>query len=145
MTMTMKIVVGVDGSEPAHRALEWCASHAPALDAEVIAVHAIEMPVITDATTFAFSFPQLSLADRERMHEVVEKTWCEPLTKAGVRFRAVVVEGNPSLVIMETAKSEGAELIVTGRRGRGAFTEFLLGSTSNALTHLADRPLVIIP
>jgi nucleotide-binding universal stress UspA family protein len=46
---------------------------------------------------------------------------------------------------MEFARKANADLIVTGRRGRGGFTELLLGSTSHALTHHADRPLVIVP
>jgi nucleotide-binding universal stress UspA family protein len=34
-----KIIVGVDGSEHSIRALQWCATHAAELDAEVVAVH----------------------------------------------------------------------------------------------------------
>jgi nucleotide-binding universal stress UspA family protein len=33
-----KIIVGVDGSEHSIRALQWCATHAAELDAEVVAV-----------------------------------------------------------------------------------------------------------
>src|SRR4051794_533829 len=42
---TRRIVVGVDGSDHSLRAVKWCAEYAQLLDAEVIAVHAIDMPV----------------------------------------------------------------------------------------------------
>ena len=38
-----------------------------------------------------------------------------------------------------------ADLVVTGKRGRGGFAELLLGSTSHVLSHHLDRPLVIVP
>ena len=43
--MNMKIVVGVDGSEPSQRAVEWCATYAKALGAEVVAVHVVDAPL----------------------------------------------------------------------------------------------------
>jgi nucleotide-binding universal stress UspA family protein len=46
---------------------------------------------------------------------------------------------------MQAARSEGAELVVTGRHGRGGFAELVLGSTSHELSHHLDRPLVIVP
>jgi nucleotide-binding universal stress UspA family protein len=39
-----KMLVGVDGSDHSIRAVTWCAGHAAALDAEVIPVHAIDLP-----------------------------------------------------------------------------------------------------
>jgi nucleotide-binding universal stress UspA family protein len=41
----MKIIVGVDGSPSSARAVEWCAAHAAALQAEVVAVDSIQMPL----------------------------------------------------------------------------------------------------
>jgi nucleotide-binding universal stress UspA family protein len=143
--MTVKIVVGVDGSVEAGRALQWCARYARPLDAEVVAVHAIDMPVIVSPMTTAIPIPQFSEVDRKHLEKIVTHEWCEPLAAADVPFRVVMVEANPALAIMETAKAENADLVVTGRRGRGGFAELLLGSTTNALTHHLNRPLVIIP
>jgi len=143
----MKIVVGVDGSEPSQRALEWCATFAQPLGAEVIAVHAIEIPLIVTpaATVFPVRIPQFSPAEREELQDVVTTDWCAPLQKAAVAFRAVLVDGDPAQVLMQVAKDEDADLVVTGKRGRGGFTELILGSTSHALSHHLNRPLVIVP
>jgi nucleotide-binding universal stress UspA family protein len=143
--MNVKIVVGVDGSEDASRALRWCAKYAKALDAEIVAVHAIDMPILVSPMTVAIPIPQFSEIDLEHLRKVVTEDWCEPLGKAEIPFRVVLMETDPAIAIMETAKTENADLVVTGRRGRGGFAELVLGSTTYALTHHLNRPLVIIP
>jgi Universal stress protein UspA and related nucleotide-binding proteins len=143
--MKMKIVVGVDGSQQANRAVEWCADHAGALDAEVVAVHAIDIPFYVSPTTATLPNPPLSPEDRAELLEHVTTVWCAPLAKATVPFRVVLRDSDPALAIMQVAKTEQADLVVAGRRGRGGFAELVLGSTTYALTHHLDRPLVIVP
>jgi nucleotide-binding universal stress UspA family protein len=142
---TSKMVVGLDGSEASTRAVAWCAEHAAHLGSEVVVVHAIDLPILPGVGFSYMPVPSLTAAQHEELRDVVSLDWCKPLADAGVRYRVVLVEGTPAEVIMETARAEGAELIVTGRRGRGGFVELILGSTSHALTHLADRPLVVVP
>jgi nucleotide-binding universal stress UspA family protein len=141
----MKILVGVDGSEPSRRAVEWCAEHGPALDAEVVAVHAVDLPVVVSPISPGFSLPRFEPADREELTRIVTEDWCAPLARASVPFRVTVRDGAPALSMMQAAKDEDADLVVTGSRGRGGFSELLLGSTSHALSHHLGRPLLIIP
>ena len=136
----MKIVVGVDGSEHSLRAIAWCAKYAERLDAEVIAVHTIELSVY--ASTEGYVVPDYSPEEREKLRRVLVEQWCEPLVRAKVPVRPVLTEGHPANVIRETADAENADLVVVGRRGRGGFTELLLGSTSHQLSHHVGRPLV---
>ena len=145
--MPKKIVVGIDGSEHSLRAVEWCAAHANALGAEVVAVHAIDIPVIVAPATMSFPIPvpQISAADREDLRDIATREWCAALDKASVPFRVVLADGDPPLVIMQVAKQEAADLVVTGKRGRGGFAELILGSTTHVLSHHLDRPLVIVP
>ena len=142
--MKMKIIVGVDGSQPANRAMEWCAKYARALDAEVVAVHAIDIPFYVPATIPSAPPPPLSSEDRAALHEHIATVWCAPLAKATVPFRVVLMDSDPALAIMQAAKTEQADLVVAGRRGRGGFAELVLGSTTYALTHHLARPLVIV-
>jgi nucleotide-binding universal stress UspA family protein len=146
--MTTRIVLGMDESEHAARAMRWCADHAGALDAEVVVVHALDI-----AYVFGFGSP-LGLApppppySAERIAEfrdIIARDWCKPLADAGVTFRVVVTEARPADLVWRTAKAEGAELIVCGRRGRGGVAEFILGSVSHELSHHVDVPLVIVP
>lgn len=50
--MSRRIVVGVDGSPHASAALQWGLSHAKALEAEVTAVLAWQMPFLSRPGTF---------------------------------------------------------------------------------------------
>ena len=143
--MRTKIVVGVDGSDPSRRAIEWCAAYAPALDAEVIVVHALELPTYTGIAQPYIWLPALTSEQREACRDVATRDWAKPLADAGVQFRVVVNDGDPAPTIMEVARTEDAAFVVTGRRGLGGFKELLLGSTSHHLSHHLDRPLVIVP
>jgi nucleotide-binding universal stress UspA family protein len=140
----MKIVVGTDGSDASLRAVAWCAKYAGRLGAEVIAVHAIELPVYPSATGL-FPAPAYSPEDHDKLRRVLEEQWCGALASAKVAFRSVLAEGYPANLIRETAEAEDADLVVVGRRGLGGFKELVLGSVSHQLSHHVDRPLVIIP
>jgi nucleotide-binding universal stress UspA family protein len=142
----MKIIVAVDGSEHSLRAVAWCATYAEKLGAEVIAVHAVELPVYA-ASGMGFSPMPIVFTpeEEEQLRQVLADQWCEPLARMNVTFKAVVIEGYPSNVICALADAEDADLVVVGRRGRGGFAEMVLGSTSHQLAHHVGRPLVIVP
>jgi len=139
------IVVGVDGSKHSEQALRWCADHAPGFDAEVVVVHVIEQPIY--AGNIYPMIPPIPMSDVQRadLHDVVTRDWCKPLADAGIPHRIVLVDGYPAEAIMQTATHEHADLVVTGRRGRGGFAELLLGSTSHTLSHHCTCPVVIVP
>ena len=140
----MKIIVGVDGSSSAARAIEWCASYAGAMHAEVVAVFSIEMPTYAASGFGYLPIPVPSEPDREAIGVAMQE-WCAPLARAKVPFEVVVMDGAPAPAIMAIADREQADLVVTGRRGHGGFAGLLLGSTSNQLAHHVGRPLVIVP
>jgi nucleotide-binding universal stress UspA family protein len=142
--VAMKIVVGVDGSDPACRALEWCVAHANALEGDVVVVHAIDLPIVVAPLTTYIPMQSFSEVDHEAVEELVQ-SWCKPLTDAAIPFRVELKQGDAAFAIMEVANAEDADLVITGRRGRGGFAELLLGGTSYALTHHLNRPLLIIP
>ena len=59
-----------------------------------------------------------------------------------VEVRRVLAQDRPVRVIAQL--SEQASLIVVGNRGRGGFKGMLLGSTSYALVHTADCPVLVV-
>lgn len=145
-----RIVVGVDGSDGATRAVMWSARLARATGAEVVAAHAIESPVFLDGFPLVTGTIPTESWDvawkewREHTRELLEQRWCRPLAAAGVRYRAEMIEGGPKALI-ELAESEDADAIVVGRRGRGGFAELVLGSFSHHLVHHSHRPVIVVP
>lgn len=141
---TRRIVVGVDGSAGSAAAVRWCASFASALDAEVVAVHAVDFPLYP-VPPLAFTPPPPDAEWRTALRETLDDKWCAPLREAGVRYRAVVVEGAPAIAALDSVTAEEAELLVVGRRGHGGFAGLVLGSVADYVAHHATVPVVIVP
>lgn len=138
------IVLGMDGSDGAARAMEWTIPIARALDAEVIALYVFEFPVFPVAP---LAIPAV-LEDedlRKATQVALEGEWCRPLQEAKVTYHPRLVDGSPAHMLDTIAVSEGATMIVVGARGRGGFRELLLGSVGHSLTHHARVPVVIVP
>jgi nucleotide-binding universal stress UspA family protein len=56
-----------------------------------------------------------------------------------------ILDGDPRHIIIAEAESEGADLIVIGKRGRNRIQEFLLGSTAEAIARDAQCPVLVVP
>ena len=138
--MIKTIVVGVDGTEGSHRALEWTVGRAVELHAEVVAVFA--MP---PASEFVMSIPPLPAEAVHDLRQHFEQHWLRPLHDAGVAYRSYVVEQSASHALVHFAEREHADLVVLGAHGHGGFAARLLGSTSYSVSHAAPCPVVIIP
>ena len=135
-----RILVGVDGSDYAQRALAWAIELATALDAEVVAVHALGL------LERLGSGPPVPVAGhRSEVVERFERDWCHLLDGAGVRSQRLVHDGNPVSVVLATAAELDVDLIVIGARGVGGLPEQLLGSTSHQVAERATQPVVIVP
>jgi nucleotide-binding universal stress UspA family protein len=139
----MRIVVGVDGSNAGKHALEWTARMAKTMRAEVVAVHALDLPVALP-DPYAIPF-YLDEKWRAGLRSDFENKWCRPLKTAKVPYRAVLEDGRPASVLLDVAQREKAELIVVGRRGRGEVAELLLGSVSHEVVLHSKRPVLLVP
>jgi nucleotide-binding universal stress UspA family protein len=142
---TRRIVVGVDGSIGAAAAVAWCAGMAPLLDADLVAVHAIETSDFAAPRSSSPIYPFPDDASREHLRTECEKVWCEALDAAGIEFRVVLLETAAAAALLAVADDVDADMIVVGRRGQGGFEELLLGSAPNQVAHHARRPVVIVP
>jgi nucleotide-binding universal stress UspA family protein len=134
-----RVVVGVDGSEHAARALAWAAGLAGETGAEVVAVHIASLLVRTEAGLAP------SLPEHDRLHAELNGPWTEPLRRAGVPHRCRLEDGNPVMKLLEVADEEDADFVVVGSRGSGGFSELHLGSTSHQVALYSHRPVVIVP
>lgn len=134
------VVVGVDGSANAQRALEWAIALAEPLGARVVAVHALGLlDRLHDARV-------PTAPNRPAIVAQFEQEWCAPLAAAGVDGACVADDGTPADVILRVAQEHGADVIVVGARGVGAAApERLLGSTSHRVVEQADRPVLVVP
>ena len=148
--MSRSIVCGVDGSPDSNAAVIVAARMAEQLGARLILAHVAE-PVLTYA--HAVPFGGLSMAGplaEDELMAAQEESGARMLEEAaGVAglsdaVRRVTV-GLPAEQLAEIADEEGAELVVVGSRGRGAFKAAFLGSVSSSLVGIARCPVLIVP
>lgn len=139
--MTARIVVGVDGSAHARRALAHAIEEARRRDATVDAVYAYAPPVYWSAPEFGVLIPRPESEVVEDATELLRKELAD--VPDDVTVEPVVVEGPAAHALLETAK--GADLVVVGSRGRGGFMGLLLGSTSHQVVTHATCPVLVVP
>ncbi len=136
-----RVVVGVDGSEHALRALEFAFDYASWTGSTLVAAHGRGLSMSNGPLALDLSESEAEgLEEGKRM--VAEMT-------AGLREKypdvhvEVEVVPMPGVRVLADA-SAGASLLVVGSRGRGGFLGLLLGSVSaSVLTH-APCPVAVI-
>lgn len=139
-----RVVLGLDGSAGAARALEWTKALVAETEAEVIAVH-----VLTYSTEFRRDLGLETMhAWRHDLAAELDGPWTAPLRDAGVtaRVETRLIEGDSaSSGLMEVADEAGADLIVVGAQGHGGLADRVLGGASYRLAHRARQPVVVVP
>ncbi|MPV48578.1 universal stress protein [Pseudactinotalea sp. HY160] len=138
-----RIVVGVDGSDSAKVALKNAIDHAQLWDAELTAV--IGLPIGTGSGLLgwlpaAVDSEQL-LADCKEGLDVTVNAALEG--HEGVTVRRHALDGSGAALLSEF--STAVDLVVVGTRGRGGFAGLLLGSTSQAVLHHSECPVLVVP
>lgn len=133
----MKILLATDGSDYSEAAVDEIARRSFPPDSELRVISVFEVP------TFPITVPWAGVDLDDQMR----KTATASVEKAAAKLRAgeesrklnittKVLPGSPKRVILEEAEALGADLIVVGSRGRGAWDRLLVGSVSQAVvTH----------
>ncbi len=141
--MFKTIIFATDGSAAADRVLLYVEHLARKEEAQVIVVHAYELPHVYE---WAEGYADLAAQFRRVAEEVAEDAVSE-LQRAGVQAIADVRQGPASQSILEAARVHKADLIVMGSRVRDRenVTEVLLGSVSAYVLRYAPCPVLAVP
>ena len=145
--MDRSIVCGVDGSADSQAALAVAGDLAARLSLRLIIANVVEPSQLSyvGAASLGGVMPRRPLASIEQQEEagtrlLVDLSETLGLEQAGQR----VIVGYPADRLADLADEEGAELIVVGSRGRGAFKAAFLGSVSTALIGVARCPVLVV-
>ncbi|MGH7046078.1 MAG: universal stress protein [Stellaceae bacterium] len=141
----MRIVVPVDGSAPANRAVRHALSLAgSSRDAEIILVN-----VQNQQTLEVSEVSAVISADTDRKAAAAQSkralrrgiTLCR---EAGVKFDALVKIGAVAPTVARLVRERGADQIVMGTRGLGALRGLMLGSVATNVIHLVRVPVTLV-
>jgi nucleotide-binding universal stress UspA family protein len=149
--MFSSIVVAVDGSAHAARAVEVAGEIARKFGSAVTIAHAMPKAgsgrVPEELAQFA-KLEHVEVTEANIMRQVAEQIVGQAqdrLAKLGVtNVKTTVPVGDPATEIVDAARAAGADLIVIGRRGLGGIGGALLGSVSLKVNHLADCPCLTV-
>jgi nucleotide-binding universal stress UspA family protein len=137
------IVVGVDGSGHSRKALETAANEAVAHGAPltVLVVH----QAVRDVYGSPSHYPE-DAAQTAKVKEAAQAETDQVIAALDAKPASVTVTSVHGLPADELIKaSQGADMLVLGRRGMGGFARLTMGSVSNQVAHHAHCPVLIVP
>ena len=139
------IVVGVDSSHGSKTALGWALAQARLTGVAVEAVAAWQQPATYEYSYGTIPFPSPGDTIAATAEKVLTETVAEAVGTGGqpVDVRVKVAHGPAAQILLEAAA--GAELLVVGSRGHGAFAGMLLGSVSQHCIQHAPCPVIVVP
>jgi nucleotide-binding universal stress UspA family protein len=138
---THRIVVGVDGSEPSRRALDFACGQATATGQQVVMIRAwkpLGVPVDKHG-----DLPASMSATLLEEEEALDKSVAE----ARGRFPELDIVGEFIATSAGRAlvdASNSATMVVVGTRGHSAVTETVMGSVSHHILHEAHCPVAVV-
>jgi nucleotide-binding universal stress UspA family protein len=141
-----RILVALDGSGDAERALDHAIDLALALDGSLTLMTAAPEPSVWLLGGIeAVPVPRI-----DELREEIARQYTEMLEEArgrvpsAVRVQTVLSHGSPARRILEEAVDGEHDLIVMGSRGRGGAKAMLLGSVSQSVVQASELPVTIV-
>lgn len=145
-TRSEDIVVGIDGSSGSDHALEWAITEATRVDRGITLVHGLTPATATERAWLSRAGVVAADIEREKHHdaEALLREKKKMVVEQGpqTRVATLVCDQDPRMALAELSKR--AHQVVVGSRGHGRVASLLLGSVSEALTHSASCPVVVV-
>lgn len=151
--MYKSILVPVDGSEGAKKALEVACQLASQADATLHILHIPEE--LTHETTLVWGIGAIAIeASRQERQEprarqdiskqIVDKAAKAARAKGVTQIETIIGQGDPARTIVSEAKRRGVEAIVMGSRGLSDLRGLVVGSVSHKVSHVAECTVITV-
>jgi nucleotide-binding universal stress UspA family protein len=140
-----RILVAIDGSEHAQRALDEAVDLAQLSNARLTVMTVQQKP-----STLLVGGPVVPPVDMRGLDETLQREHEQLLEGAieqvpeDVSVTKVLAQGSPASAIVEQARKDGNDLIVLGSRGRGEVASMLLGSVSHQVLQRSTAPVLVV-
>jgi nucleotide-binding universal stress UspA family protein len=142
--MYKRILIATDGSEKSSLAAQAGIDLAKALGAEVLALNVINEVVIASAVRQLGSdrkdVEDKLMASGQKAVDSLKKMG----SAAGVKVDPIVRMGSPANMVIDVARTEGADLIVMGSHGESGASKLLIGSVVQKVLYWATIPVLVV-
>jgi nucleotide-binding universal stress UspA family protein len=138
--MELPLLVGVDGSEPSLRAVDWATEEA--------ALHGVPLRLVYASLWERYEGPALApglgwSAEEVRADDIVHAAARRARQRdTDVKISTEVLPEEPVVALLREGRNACA--LVLGSRGRGGMAELLLGSVALAAAARADCPVIVL-
>jgi nucleotide-binding universal stress UspA family protein len=136
-----RILVGVDGSDPSHRAVRLATDIGARFGSKLTLLHVIP-PTYLPPDAYGAAVTSLEEQHRAEAERLLRETVIR-LEEPGVEIETLVLYGRPADILAEVASGD-VDLVVIGSSGKGAASRLLLGSVSGRLMHLSTKPVLVV-
>lgn len=140
----MKILIPVDGSANALRAVEYVIAYAAALkEPPQLLLLNVQWNVASGNVKLFIDQQTIDDYYREQGMAALQSAR-EALEAAGLPYQYHISIGTPAEAIVQYASEQGVDQIVMGRQGKAGLQSILLGSVVERALRLATCPLTVI-
>ncbi|GAL64733.1 universal stress protein [Algibacter lectus] len=137
-----KIIVPVDFSEHSEYALKTAAKLAKKHDAEVLALHMLEMSTealsVSDELLGQKAVFFMKLAEK-KFNDFLDKDYLE-----GVKITPIIKHLKVFSEVNDVAKQHDADIIVMGSHGANGFEEMFIGSNTERVVRSSEIPVLVV-
>jgi nucleotide-binding universal stress UspA family protein len=141
-----KILWATDGSKESDSALRYATFLAEKLGAEIVCLFVSE---ISFPITNLYPIPEdiiIEIAEKtENKFENKFKRLSKRLKKNGINSTYKIIRDNTRRGIIKTLRTDGCDLIIMGKHGRGFFEKLVLGSNTAKVIKSSPVPVLSIP
>ncbi len=141
MSGVKHIMVALDGSPSAAKALELAADLAKSAGAAVELVSVVPLQVYY--STYVPDLTAVTATEEKAVRDRLDRDLQELKAKGIQDVRATVLTGLVVEALLDHVQAHPPDLLVMGSRGQSATRRLLLGSVSDALVHFAQCPVLV--
>ena len=141
--LPQSILCPVDFSEHSRHALRWAGVLAARFQSRLTVITVVD-PLLAEAARIRLGLDLAKAETEPALRKFIAATWSEGAHALEQTVVKTTV-GEPATAILETAKADGADLIVMGTQGLGGFRKWLLGSTTERLLRRTHVPVLTVP
>ena len=138
--MFHKILIPLDGSKEAEKAIDYALPLAKQLDSKVLVARFVDMPFVIGG----YPVPRETIDQELSLTRHYLEHMKAKLEAEGLPVEISSPHLEPAAGILQLAESEGIDLIVMTSHGRTGLTRFFIGSVAERVCRHACCPVLIV-
>ena len=145
--MFNKVLVALDGSDHAAKALDMAVKLVQRCDAELVLFHAVQLVPFRsdyDLRVVESARDVFRKIGREQAESIMQEAERAARDGGATKTVQVIGEGDPVKAMLKTVRDTGVDLVIVGTRGLTGLREIAMGSVAHKMSVAAPCPVLIV-